>query len=441
MEYKQVPEGGKAKAARDYDFIIYGASGFTGEYVVEKMVKALAAEEGGKELRFAVAGRNEVRLKATLAKVGGWLDQDLSTIPIVLADSSDPASLTHMAESARVVLNCVGPYAFYGEPVVAACVEAGTSHVDLSGEPRFLEGMQAKYSKAAAEKGCYIVGACGWDSIPFDLGMQIMAKQFKGTLNDVEGLPHMKAGPGYHVNFGTFHSMINGVANRGDLRSIRKEIMPDRFQPGQHRPPKRQPLFFHDGAQAWCLPFLGSDKSVAQRSQYLVKEADPKHRSIQPETYYRFTSLLWAVLLAMWGVFFGIMTQFSFTRKLLEKYPEIFSFGLFGKEGPSREAVAGSSFTYHLYGRGWAEGKTGPEGDEPPTDKITLVVAGPEAAYEATSSFLVNAALTIRLDKEQIPGTGGVIPPGYAFAATKLQERLARHGITFRTLNNSTKEE
>ena len=124
-----------------YDLVIYGASGFTGQYVVEYLHKA-AVEHG---LSWAVAGRDEGRLKAALTRTGEVVGEDLSGIPTIICDSSDSDSLKAMASQAKVVLNCVGPYRFYGEPVVEACVEAGTSHVDISGEPEYLEKMQLKY--------------------------------------------------------------------------------------------------------------------------------------------------------------------------------------------------------------------------------------------------------------------------------------------------------
>ena len=95
-------------------------------------------------------GRDEGRLKAALARAGAVVGADLSRVPAIICDSSDTSSLLAMATQAKVVLNCVGPYRFYGEPVVEACVEAGAHHVDISGEPQYLEKMQLKYHQARA---------------------------------------------------------------------------------------------------------------------------------------------------------------------------------------------------------------------------------------------------------------------------------------------------
>ncbi len=98
-------------------------------------------------------------------------------------DVSRPETLRNMAKQATVILNCVGPYRFYGEDVIRACLAEGTHHVDISGEPQFLESMQLKYHAEAKEKGVYIVGACGFDSIPSDLGTVFLKDKFNGTMS------------------------------------------------------------------------------------------------------------------------------------------------------------------------------------------------------------------------------------------------------------------
>ncbi|VDN32881.1 unnamed protein product [Cylicostephanus goldi] len=100
-----------------------------------------------------------------------------------------------MARKAKVIINAVGPYRLYGEPVVKAAVENGANHVDISGEPAYLEKMQMIYGQRAKENGVYIVGACGWDSIPCDLGVAFLKEKFNGDLNHVESFVQMVSGP------------------------------------------------------------------------------------------------------------------------------------------------------------------------------------------------------------------------------------------------------
>lgn len=147
---------------REFDVIVYGASGYTGRLVAEY----LASTQGGvADLRWAMAGRNEGKLTAVKEEIGA------TSTPILVASAEDPASLAAMAGRTHVVLTTVGPYTFYGEPLVQACVEAGTDYVDLCGEPLFMRDMIAKYEAAAKKSGARVVFSCGFDSIPFDLGV------------------------------------------------------------------------------------------------------------------------------------------------------------------------------------------------------------------------------------------------------------------------------
>lgn len=145
------------------DVVIFGASGYTGKYTIYESVNVL------KGLKWGVAGRNKEKLESVLGEMGKKADRDLSKIPIIIADVGDEKSLVKMAEQAKVVVNCCGPYRHFGEQVVKACIEAGAHHVDVSGEPQYMETMQLKYNEQAREKGVYIVSACGFDSIPADV--------------------------------------------------------------------------------------------------------------------------------------------------------------------------------------------------------------------------------------------------------------------------------
>lgn len=160
------------------DIIIFGASGFTGKHTIPYVYKFAKAD--GRSLTWGVAGRSEQKVKAALDEAAKKLEVTFDDIPIITADVDDEESLKRMAERARIVVNCCGPYRFYGEPVVKACIEAGTHHVDVSGEPQYMESIQLKYHKAAEEKGVYVISACGFDSIPTDLGVVFLQEKFEG---------------------------------------------------------------------------------------------------------------------------------------------------------------------------------------------------------------------------------------------------------------------
>lgn len=164
--------------ANRLDLIIFGATGFTGKHTIPYVYKL--ANTGERPLTWGVAGRSEQKLKSILEEAAKNLETNFDSIPVIAADVKDEESLKKMAERARIIINCCGPYRFYGEPVVKACIEAGTHHVDVSGEPQYMESIQLKYHKAAQEKGVYVISACGFDSIPTDLGVVFLQEKFEG---------------------------------------------------------------------------------------------------------------------------------------------------------------------------------------------------------------------------------------------------------------------
>ena len=157
---------------RDYDIVVYGATGFTGKLVAEYM-----AAKGGHGLRWAMAGRSADKLAAVRDEIGAPADT-----PLVVADASDPDSIRAMVASTRCVCTTVGPYQLYGTIVVEACAELGTDYVDLTGEPGWMYETNRDYSNAAKASGARIVHSCGFDSIPIDLGVLHLQDIAKASL-------------------------------------------------------------------------------------------------------------------------------------------------------------------------------------------------------------------------------------------------------------------
>ena len=156
---------------RNFDIVIYGATGFTGKLVVEYMAKQYPS---GSDVRWAMAGRSEDKLKAVREEMGAPADTTL-----IVADASSADSLASMAQCTKCVLTTVGPYTHYGEALVAACAANGTDYVDLSGEVLWMKDMIERHSAAAKASGARIVHSCGFDSIPFDLGVQFLQEEAK----------------------------------------------------------------------------------------------------------------------------------------------------------------------------------------------------------------------------------------------------------------------
>ncbi|MCR9106227.1 MAG: saccharopine dehydrogenase NADP-binding domain-containing protein [Gammaproteobacteria bacterium] len=158
--------------SRDFDIVIYGATGFTGKLVAEAMTA-----KNGHGLRWALAGRSADKLAAVRNDVGAPADTAL-----LVADATDPQSLRSMVSSTRCVISTVGPYQLYGSDLVAACAELGTDYVDLSGEPLWMHDMIARYHTAAQASGARIVHSCGFDSLPFDLGVFFLQESARQKL-------------------------------------------------------------------------------------------------------------------------------------------------------------------------------------------------------------------------------------------------------------------
>jgi short subunit dehydrogenase-like uncharacterized protein len=144
---------------RDFDIIVYGATGFTGRLVAEYLTQSGAQ-------RWAMAGRSLSKLQEVRDLIGAPADT-----PLVTANSDDAASLRSLCERTKVVLTTVGPYQLYGNDLVAACAETGTAYVDLCGEPAWMRHMIDAHHETAKRTGARIVFSCGFDSIPFDLGV------------------------------------------------------------------------------------------------------------------------------------------------------------------------------------------------------------------------------------------------------------------------------
>lgn len=387
--------------SRPLDVIIFGASGFTGKYCIYEATKVLS------NLKWGIAGRSQEKLEKVLQEMGKKANKDLKDIPIIIADIQDQASLEKMAAQCKVVVNCCGPFRFFGEPVVSACVTSGTHHVDVSGEPQYMEKMQLEYNDRAKEQGVYIVSACGFDSIPADLGVIFLEKNFKGVVNSIESYLDMDintSSSGSPIHYGTWESAVHGLSTADELQALRKKLFKDRlpkFTPTLNRP------VLHKSAlvgNKWCLPFMGSDRSVVMRSQRFLYETTEK-RPVQMRAYFTTPSLFYAFIIMFVGMVFGVLTRFCFGRSLLLRFPKIFSLGFVSHEGPAEEEMENTTFSMWMQGRGWEEKLSSPTDQytEPPNKKVAVKISGTNPGYGATCVALLLAAKTILQEQEKLP--------------------------------------
>lgn len=423
-------------ASSRLDVVIFGATGFTGKHTVYEGVKIL------ENLTWGIAGRNKEKLEAVLKEMGEKAKKDLSNIPIIIADVTNEESLKGMAERAKIIVNCCGPYRLYGEPVVKACINAGTNHVDVSGEPYYMELMNLNYNDLAREKGVYIVSACGFDSIPADIGVKFFEDKFDGEVHSIESYLTTwttDKTSGATIHYGTWESIVYGLAYASDLIGLRKKLYKERLPLNGPKLKPRPLVHKSEQAKSWCLPFPGSDRSVVLRTQRHHYENDKKS-PIQMQTYVTFKSLFHVVMVLLLGAVFGMLTKFEFGRKLLLNYPKIFSLGFISHEGPSDDTMEKSKFSITFHGQGWPKSEKLSEPTDVhtnlPSKKLITRVTGTNPGYGATCVALLLSATTILKEKGKLP-KAGVLTPGACFAKTNIVENLCKHGLKFEVLSSS----
>jgi short subunit dehydrogenase-like uncharacterized protein len=153
---------------RDFEIIVYGATGFTGRLVAEHLLKTYGATG---DLKWAIAGRNPAKLDEVRSEIGAP-----ANLPVVIADSSDPASLTAMARRCKAIVSAAGPYQLHGSGLVAACAAESADYLDITGESNWIHDMLV-HEALAKNSGARIVFCCGFDSIPFDLGVYFLQSE------------------------------------------------------------------------------------------------------------------------------------------------------------------------------------------------------------------------------------------------------------------------
>lgn len=398
--------------AREFDIVIYGASGFTGK----QATLYFAAQVPQNKVRWALAGRSQSKLEALRQSLG----EAFAELPILIADSQDAQALRELGARTRVVMTTAGPFARYGELLVKACIETGTDYLDITGETPWIRHLIDTYHARAERKGVRIVNCCGVDSIPSDLTTYHLVRQTKELygeeMSSVQGLFSFR---GAGLNGGTLASMLN-LAESGQLDQLSRPYL---LNPGEEqiwsRPLDQAGIRWDPEWWVWTSPFFMApvNTRIVRRSEALYRLAG---QAYGPQFIYQ--EAMWSdevipsKSLAVSGVTLAMSELVRlpvFTRLLSQ-------FGPKPGEGPSEEVMNQSSMSV------WFRGKTTSgrkvkghffcKGD--PGNKVTV-------------KLLSESALALVENREELPQVmaGGILTPAVALGDI-LVKRLQRAGVT-----------
>jgi len=250
------------------DVMVYGASGYTGRLVAEYMTQQYPAGSG---VTWAMAGRNVAKLEQVRSEIGAP-----DSVPIVEADAEKPETIATMVKACKVVCTTVGPYQLYGEPLVAACAEHGTDYVDLCGEPAWMRKMIDAYGEKAKASGARIGFSCGFDSIPFDLGVFFVQehakKELGGAVARVKGRVRGMNGKFSGGTAASFGATMQAAAQDPSIIQLLQD--PFALTPGFEGPEQPQGTAPEqdDAIGSWVAPFIMATINVknVHRSNMLM---------------------------------------------------------------------------------------------------------------------------------------------------------------------------
>jgi len=385
---------------RAYDLVLFGATGFTGGLTAEYL--AAHAPAG---CRWALAGRNQARLEEVRTRLTA-IDPSLADLPLLHADVEDPDSLRAVAEQTRVVATTVGPYVAYGEPLVAACAEAGTDYADLTGEPEFVDRMYVAHHARAVETGARLVHACGFDSIPHDLGALFTVQQLpEGVPVRMRGMLRSNAA----FSGGTFHSAIGAFSRVGQMKKAlaeRRKVEPRpegrRVRAVAERPHRDKESGY------WLVPLPTIDPFVVKRSAMALDRFGPDFTYAHYAAVKRLPMVVGG--LAGVGLLAGAAQVGPLRRQILKRVPQ--------GSGPDEAKRARSWFTMRFVAEGG--GRT-----------VRTQVSGGDPGYTETAKMLSEAALSLAFDDN--PPTSGQVTTATALGQN-LIDRLVRAGMRFEVL-------
>lgn len=372
-----------------YDVTLLGATGFAGRLTAEYV-----AANAPSSLRWAIAGRDPAALESLQAKLAA-----LGNAPdVVRVDISDQASVRSAADQTKVLASTVGPYIEYGEAAVAACAEAGTDYCDLTGEPEFVDRMWLAYDALARRTGARLVHACGFDSIPYDLGAFYTVSQLPDDVPiTVRGFVTASAG----VSGGTYQSAIHGMSRVRQSAAVGSQRREREARPTDRRvaPLPSRPVRGPAG-RGWGLPMPTLDPVIVRRSARVLDTYGPDF-SYGQYALFRHLPVAAGTTIGLGGLLMA--SQVPPVRKALLRIKR-------AGDGPSPEQRSRSWYRVRFVGE--ADGQT-----------VTTQVSGGDPGYDETARILGESMLCLASD--DLPERAGQLTTAVAMG----EPLLARLGF------------
>lgn len=404
--------------SREFDVVVWGATGFTGELVAEYMFRQYGI---GGDVSWAIAGRNRSKLEQVAQKAAG---NQASQLPLIVADTTDQEAIHEMVQATRVVCTTVGPYALYGTVLVEACATHGTHCCDLTGEVQWMVKTIEQFQSLAESSGAKIVHTCGFDSIPSDMGVYHLQQEMQKAHNCMATEVKYRVGEtSGGVSGGTIASMMN-MMEEAKVDPRINEILADPYSLNPLNMPRGEDgqdqtaaLYDLDFMQ-WTAPFAmaGINTRVVRRSNALMDYAYGKEFRYSESMLMGNGPVGYMKASAVAGVSSVMMLSaaFSPTRSLLKQIvPK-------PGEGPSAETIEKGSFSIDLFGRNGQD-----------KDKVikTRVTGDRDPGYGATSKMLAESAVC--LAKDELGDKGGILTPAAAMGDKLLARLQANAGMKF----------
>ncbi|WP_420100229.1 saccharopine dehydrogenase family protein [Corynebacterium sp.] len=382
---------------RPYDVVLFGATGFAGGLTADYIAGRLP-QQG----RLALAGRNRSKLEAVRDRLTG-INPALSGMDLLHADSTDPASLVSVARSAKVVISTVGPYLEYGAPLVAACAQEGTDYVDLTGEPEFVDRMFLDHDATARRTGARLVHACGFDSVPHDLGALYTAMQLPGEgAMEMRGVVRTNAA----LSGGTLQSGLTQLSRLWPMRQAAGQRRQLETRPSGRRVrlslgrPRRDTV-----TDTWLIPLPTIDGQIVVRSAAARTDYGTDFTYSHNAGARKFRTVPASVVGFVLGL---VAVQVPPVRRAIARRIPT-------GDGPSQERRDRTWFTVDLVGS--EAGAT-----------VHTRVSGGDPGYTETAKMLAESALSLAFDDN--PDIAGQLTPATAMGEN-LIDRLSTAGITF----------